>query len=208
MWIFFGKIFHIKEYSKQNSHLREERLRHHTSLRRRYRRWKKDKRRKKLQRKNSDSTEDGNNSPNAPQPQTQKRTESDLNLPAYRFDGQILEQQLHAQQVELLRQQSVAPYGQNLNEQQNIARLPSLPLSPDPPSVFSPNQVSTLKLENPYEEPSYAKLKFKTKTQTVRFEKKIRTHLPLLLFLLFLQTTDQPITTLKQNPQPLMQITA
>ena len=34
MWIFFGEIFHIKEYSKQNSHLRQERLRHHTSLRR------------------------------------------------------------------------------------------------------------------------------------------------------------------------------
>ena len=97
----------------------------HNPLRRRYRKWKKDKKRKKLQRRNSDSTEDGNNSPNVPQPQTQKRAESDLNLPAYRFDGQILEQQLHAQQIELLRQQSVALYGQNLNEQQKLARLPN-----------------------------------------------------------------------------------
>ena len=43
-WAFFGELFHVKEYSKQNEHIREERLRHHISLRRRYRRWRREKR--------------------------------------------------------------------------------------------------------------------------------------------------------------------
>ena len=136
-WAFFGELFHVKEYSKQNEHVRKERLRHHVSLQRRYRRWKRDKRRQAKARRSlesnsdDDATQPGNTSILPPSvPPTELKSDTEPTLPMYENENPI-EQQIHKHQLEIMKLRSTNLYSH-----------------PNPPNEIVPQPTTLPRMKN------------------------------------------------------------
>ena len=184
LWVLFGEIFHIREYFKKNKHIRQERLRHHISLGRRYRRWKRDKKRKRKHRRAQESSSDDNNedppSPSVKQPLA--RNDTDLIPPAYNVNNQLLEQQLHQQHLENMNRRSQNLYGHQQQLSQYFSSPPSAvnyqanqPSSSfDQPTTLpraSSKKTSPRKTQGGFFDDSSYKVQFKAAEKTVNIER-------------------------------------